>query len=159
MRLKASPNQGKQSRRSKKGKTRSSLIGIGLIVLVVAVALTTIALSRSSSQASQKRYVATKKVRIDQVTRQLRMPTPQEVDEIVETVEKLTDRSTQGLSVATDSSGVAKVDLENRFQNVMLFRANEDGSTETRCVTSMEEAAEFLGLVLADAATPNNSPD
>jgi len=36
--------------------------------------------------------------------------------------------------------------LEGRFGGVVLGRAHADGTTEVRCVFTMEEAAEFLGL-------------
>ena len=39
------------------------------------------------------------------------------------------------------------MDLKGRFGGVVLGRANADGTTEVRCVFTMEEAEEFLGLV------------
>ena len=41
------------------------------------------------------------------------------------------------------------MDLQDRLQSVVLARPNADGTSELRCVTTFEEAAEFLGLVEA----------
>jgi hypothetical protein len=109
-------------------------------------------LSRNSSQASQgksqakKKYVATKEIIRDQATGQLRIPTPQETQELVDQVSAFTDRSAEGLSEQQTAQGGTKISLEGGFSGVALGRANADGTTEVRCVTSMEEAAEFLGL-------------
>ena len=49
--------------------------------------------------------------------------------------------------IATLANGTKAVNIDGRFQSVMLARPNEDGTSELRCVTTFEEAAEFLGLV------------
>jgi hypothetical protein len=38
------------------------------------------------------------------------------------------------------------MDLDGRFGGVVLGRAKDDGTTEIRCVFTMEEAVAFLGL-------------
>ncbi len=57
----------------------------------------------------------------------------------------VTNRSAAGLKEIATADGV-KVDLEGRFQNVMLARTNEDGSEPVdACVTSLGEANSFFG--------------
>jgi len=49
------------------------------------------------------------------------------------------------------ASGAVTVDLEGGFGGVLLARPGEDGVWETRCVFTIEEGADFLGLVVDDA--------
>jgi hypothetical protein len=98
-----------------------------------------------------KSYVATREIHVDQQTGATRKPTPAETQELVATLRQLTSRSTEGLSARTHSDGTKQVSLEGRFGAVVLARPRGDGSMETHCVTSFEEAADFLGLVEAGA--------
>lgn len=89
---------------------------------------------------------ANQKITIDAATGQLRKPTVEEARALVETLTGLTNRSSKGLKVKTAANGMSKVDLRNRFQAVVVAKPNSDGTTETKCVTTMQEATEFLGL-------------
>lgn len=144
MRPKALPGRIHQSKKAE----RASRIRIGIILSAVVLALTigTIALSRNPSQASQKRYVATKEIIRDKTTGNLRKPTTEETDLMVDQLKSLTDRSTEGLTATQQPNGTVSMDLDGRFGGVVLGRDNADGTTEVRCVFTMEEAAEFLGL-------------
>ena len=135
---------------AKKRSAKRTHIGLLVSVVLLAVLGGTLMLSRSSSQAStqgQKKYIATREVVLDGTTGQRRKPTAEEIEAIVSQVSALTNRSSEGLKVTSRPDGSAMANLENRFNNVTLGRVNEDGSTEVRCVTSLEEAADFLGLV------------
>lgn len=147
MRPKAQPGRvhlPKNSRRTVATRTR---IGLILSALLVALAIGTIALSRTSTQAQKKGYVATREIILDQATGKLRKPTAQETEEMVAQLKALTNRSTEGLTVKQHANGMASMDLQGRFGGVVLGRANADGTTEVRCVFTMEEAEDFLGLV------------
>jgi hypothetical protein len=85
--------------------------------------------------------------KIDIAMDALRLPTAQETQELVDRLSVLTNRSTEGLQATALSSGAVTVNLEGRFESVMLVRPNADGTSEVRCVTSFDEAADFLGLV------------
>jgi hypothetical protein len=65
---------------------------------------------------------------------------------MVDQIKSLTNRSTDGLTSTQHPNGMVSIDLEGRANGVVLGRANADGTTEVRCVFSIEEAAEFLGL-------------
>lgn len=54
------------------------------------------------------------------------------------------NKSTDGLVQVQSSNGSVSVDLQGRFQNVMLARRNDDGSISTACVDNEEAAAAFL---------------
>jgi hypothetical protein len=101
----------------------------------------------SAQQGRNKKYIATRAITVDQQTGALRLPTAQETQELVDRLIALTNRSTDGLQTQALQGGGRFVDLDSRFESVMLVRPNADGTSEVRCVTSFEEAAEFLGLV------------
>ena len=102
--------------------------------------------TRNPSKASQKRYVATKEIIRDKVTGNLRKPTTEETEAMVDQLKTLTNRSTEGLTSTQHPNGMVSIDLEGRFGGVVLGRDIADGTTEVRCVFTMEEAADFLGL-------------
>jgi hypothetical protein len=89
---------------------------------------------------------ANQEITIDSQTGRLRKPTVEEARALVETLTGMTNRSAKGLQVERDANGGRRVDLQGRFQSVMVGKPNADGTTETRCVHNMQEAAAFLGL-------------
>jgi len=98
------------------------------------------------SQGTTKKYVATRDITVDKQTGQLRRPTAEEVAALVTQLTELTNRSSEGLQQVAGSNGVS-IDLQGRFQSVILARPAANGTAELRCVTTFEAAAEFLGLV------------
>jgi hypothetical protein len=105
------------------------------------------AASAQQNQRRNKKYIATRQITVDQQTGALRVPTPEETQALVDNLIALTNRSTEGLQVATLPNGALTVDLQERFEQVTIARPNPDGTSEVRCVESFEEAADFLGLV------------
>jgi hypothetical protein len=89
---------------------------------------------------------ANQKITIDSQTGKLRKPTVDEARALVETITGLTNRSTKGLQIEEAANGMKKVDLQGRFQTVVLAKPNPDGTNEIRCVSTAKEAAEFLGI-------------
>jgi hypothetical protein len=143
MRSKPVHNQGKATR-AKSKRVRVAIFA-SLVLLAIAV-VAAIALPRNSSQAKQKKFKATKEIILDQATGTLRKPTPEETDLMVAQISSLTNRSTEGLTVQQSAQGGEMMDLDGRFGGVVLGRAKADGTTEVRCVFTMEEAVAFLGL-------------
>lgn len=138
------------AQRSKKArKIRTVLI---FSAIAVALSFVTVGLSRTPSKVSQKRYVATKEIVRDKVTGQLRTPTPEETRLMVDQLKTLTNRSSEGLKAKQYPNGMVGVNLEGRFGGVVLGRDTADGGTEVRCVFTMQEAVEFLGLEEAPSA-------
>ncbi len=124
-----------------------ALARIAAVVLLTGAATITFA---QSGNAKGKKYVATKEIIFDQATQTLRKPDVAETQAMVEQISALTNRSTEGLAARTLDNGVKQVRLEGRFGGVVLGRANADGTTEVRCVTTMDEAVAFLGLEVSD---------
>jgi len=65
--------------------------------------------------------------------------------DLAATIKQLTKRSNEGLNEKRIPDGGFSVDLEDRFQNVMLSKVEADGEPVAACVTSIEEASEFFG--------------
>jgi len=135
-------------------KARRTRIGVVISVALVALTIGAFAVTRTSTKAQKKTYVATKEIIRDNATGKLRKPTDQELDAMVDQLKTLTNRSSEGLAAKQLANGTKQVTLEGRFGGVVLGRAKEDGTTEIRCVTSMEEAVAFLGL--ADSTSQDN---
>ena len=143
--MKSEPKRLSAMRKRLKG--RFARLGMLAAFVVLGAALVaTMALPRSSSKASPKKYRATKEIVLDKTTGALRKPTQEETDTMVNQISVLTNRSSEGLTVNESPNGMKSVNLEGRFNSVTLGRANADGTTEIRCVFSLEEAADFLGL-------------
>ena len=76
------------------------------------------------------------------------MPTPAEVDAVVTTLTALGQQPDRGpAGRRPQPNGAVGLDLAGGFAGVLLARPNGDGTWETRCVFTVEEGAEFLGLV------------
>ena len=119
-------------------------------LLISAVAIAAYAQSNGgNNNGKSKNYVATKEIIFDQATQTLRKPTAEETSAMVAQISALTNRTTDGLTAQTRADGTKQITLQGRFGGVVLGRANADGTTEVRCVTSMAEAVEFLGLAEA----------
>jgi|SRR5687767_993510 len=114
-----------------------------VIAVVGAVAFLT---GTKSSNASQKKYKGTREIVVDKQTGQRRMPTQEEVDEVVSNLSQLANRP-ENLPSTEGSGGGELVDLAGGYNGVLLGRPADDGSFETKCVFTFEEGAEFLGLV------------
>jgi hypothetical protein len=59
-------------------------------------------------------------------------------------IKSLTNRSAEGLVQKTSKDGGVSIDLQGRFQNVMLSRIGIDSEPESACVTSLDEANSFF---------------
>lgn len=100
-----------------------------------------------STPRNQRRYRATRRLVVDRETGQPRMPTTEEIEELVANLTTLTKRPDGDVPQIAAAGGGTVADLEGGFAGVMLGRPNDDGTFETRCVFTFEEGAEFLGLV------------
>ena len=65
--------------------------------------------------------------------------------ELAETIERLTDRSMDGLVEEKSPNGGYFINLQGRFQNVVIAKQEADIDVETACVTSLGEANAFFG--------------
>lgn len=135
---------GSKTRRSKSKRLRVAALAT-LVVLAVAV-VAAIAQPQNSSRGKHKKFKATKEIILDQSTGTLRKPTVEETEMMVAQISSLTKQSTENLTVQQAFQGGEMMDLEGGFRGVVLGRATADGETEVRCVFTLDEATEFLGL-------------
>jgi hypothetical protein len=117
-----------------------------LAAILILVGTAGSAFSQSPAAGRAKKYVATKEIVFDKASGRLRKPTVEETQALVAQISALTNRSTAGLQVKQQQNGMKSMNLEGRFSGVILGRATEDGTTEVRCVMTLEEAVDFLGL-------------
>lgn len=142
-----------KARRSPK-QARAAFPGIKLVIVfaVIAVVAAVVFLTGTkSSNASQKKYKATREFVVDKETGQRRLPTESEIDEVVSNLSQLANRPEE-LPSTEGSGGAVVADLAGGFNGVVLARPGDDGGFETKCVFTFEEGAEFLGLVEDTAA-------
>ena len=140
--------------KAREGRERRSTATRIVGVAVVAIAVVGLGPSRglmasqdATSNAKGKKYVATRDITVDKATGTLRKPTAAETQELVDTLTAMLKATTEAATPVTLPSGVMEVSLEGHPAPVMLARPNADGTTEIRCVTTFQEALDFLGLV------------
>ncbi len=150
----------KKPAKLKKSSTHLSRATVAILLgVIAAISVVVIALAGAGSSdgvaaltnpkptpAPQKRYKPTRAIVVDQQTGELRMPTKQEVNEVVQSLATLAKRPTEGLQQTALQNGVA-IDLDGGYGGVVLARPRGDGTWETKCVFTVEEGAAFLGLV------------
>lgn len=132
-----------------------------LLVAAAAVALAIVPLiggatlaasgNAAPDQGKARHYKGTRAFVVDKETGRVRMPTQQEVDEVVSNLSSLGQRPAENLQQSAQASGAISLDLDGGFAGVMLARPNPDGTWETKCVFTLEEGAEFLGIVEDDS--------
>ena len=84
--------------------------------------------------------LAGRKIRIDKGSGKLREISQQEARELVATLTSMTTR-TENASASPDGATLLKM---NGFDHVLVGRPNEDGTTDVRCVSTVDDAVAFL---------------
>jgi hypothetical protein len=91
-------------------------------------------------------YVAQRNIIKDSATGLLRTPTTEETRKLVDELKAMLNPATSDLQATPVAGGGSRIGAQGRFTEVIVARPTADGRMETRCVSSLEEAAEFLGL-------------
>ena len=146
--------------RSEAGRTRALRAGVIAFVLFGACAATAVAKygSRGSEAARAERKssvapaqpadgfvtveVGGKRISVNAKTLQQGPLTQEQSEQIADALEG--NKSTDGLVQTQHADGTVSVDLQGRFQNVMMAKKNDDGSVSTACVDTPEGARSFL---------------
>jgi hypothetical protein len=121
-----------------------------------------------NASLSGRKYVTVKvagrDVQVDSQTGQIKPLTPQEAQQLAEGLRGMLNQSTEGLVQVTHADGSVSMDLEGRFQNVMVARIDEDGTLTQSCVDNPQSAASFFGIdpqllgVETSGTQPSNQP-
>ncbi|HEY0458421.1 MAG TPA: hypothetical protein VGC97_04665 [Pyrinomonadaceae bacterium] len=138
-------------RKNKKRFSKQTSFVITAVVIIALIGIGALIFSKSprtvSAQQAGKKYKATKNIVVDRSTGEVRKPTTEELTDLVKTLQATTKRSDENLQSSPVAGGGVALDLDGGYGGTILARPNADGTMETRCVFSFEEAAEFLGLV------------
>jgi hypothetical protein len=96
--------------------------------------------------------VGGKKIRVNAKTLQQGPLTQGQSQQIADALEG--NKSTDGLVEVRHEDGTVSMDLQGRFQNVMIARTNDDGSVTNACVDTPEAARSFLRRADEASAVP-----
>ena len=138
---------------------RVRVITITVAILLIAVAAITVLSKQltnanaSPSQVSNNqapKYVTVKvagqDVQVDPQTGQIKPLSPEKAKRLVDELKPVLNRSTDGLTQVRHGDGSLSMDLQGRFQNVVVARRNTDGTVERSCVDNPQAAANFFGV-------------
>lgn len=83
---------------------------------------------------------------LDRQTGASRRLTAEEQSRLADGIRQLVNQSTDGLVQIRHANGAVSMDLQGRFQEVMLARREEDGSISQACIDTPEAAAAFFEI-------------
>jgi hypothetical protein len=161
-------------------KKISRLVLIGIIVAVFALGATAaVSLRRGetkepTSQTNSTRAESTRTtanfrasapIPLNQQTGQVRPLTQEEAQRLAAGIKQLVNQSTDGLQTVVHADGTVSMDLQGRFQSMIVARRNEDGELVQSCIDNREAAAVFFGIdpelvgVKKNSAAPRVTPN
>lgn len=94
---------------------------------------------------------------LDRDTGRTRKLQQDEKKRLAEALKQMINNTSDGLITVQHGDGSISIDLDGHFQNVMLAKKNDDGTTTTVCVNDLESAAAFFEIdpvLLGLAARP-----
>ena len=99
---------------------------------------------RTVEANAKEKWVGKKAIIVDANTGKLRRPTAEETADLVRSLKQLTRKpSNNGV---TFGDGTRQGNVNGASASVVIGRPRTDGTVETLCVQTFEEAAAFLGL-------------
>ena len=124
-------------------RVRLAMLGIGLAGAMMFMRSGDVPVNAQESNRGEDAAVqlAGRKVRIDKNSGKLRDLSQQEARELVSTLTAMTTQTER--EVARTSTGGSLLQLTG-FDLVLVGRPNENGTTDVKCVNSLEEAVAFL---------------
>src|SRR5205814_6590828 len=116
------------------------LLALGAATVIARYAPGKEAASSPNAAASDDGFVTVnvggKKVRVNARAMQQGPLTQEQSQQIADLLKD--NKSTDGLVEVKHADGTVEMDLQGRFQNVMLAKQNDDGSVSTACVDNTE---------------------
>ena len=140
--------RGRVFHASRAGVLVAALLALGVVTAIAKYESRGTKREDGSPVASQpgNKYVtvevAGKKLQLNAQTLQQGPLTQEQTQQIAEALRE--NKSTDGLVQTQHPDGTVSIDLQGRFQNVMLAKKNDDGSVSQACVDNAEAAAAFL---------------
>src|SRR6266702_2543649 len=136
------------SERSSAKRPRLFIVAVLAIILIAAGAVLAVAKYESASSPKTQPAAATtpanyvtvevggKKIQVNAATLQQGPLTQDQSQQIADALQN--NKSTDGLVQVQHADGTVEMDLQGRFQNVMLAKKNDDGSVSQACVDTPE---------------------
>mgnify|MGYP001408489606 CR=1 FL=1 len=97
-----------------------------------------------------KNYVTTNQsgmvVVLDRDTGKARPLTAEESQKLAEGIKQLVNQSTEGLVQVRHADGSVSMDLQGRFQSVLLAKKEDDGTISQACVDNLDAATAFFEI-------------
>ena len=123
-------------------RVRFAMLGIGLAGAMMMMRSGDMPVNAQESNRGEDAAVqlAGRKVRFDKKSGKLRDLSQQEARELVATLTAMTTRTERPAA----TSGVSSLLKMEGFDHVLVGRPNENGTTDVKCVSSLEEAVSFL---------------
>jgi len=166
----------KKTKPAKSAKRFSRLpvmIVAGIAVIVIA-AITVVSrqsgatnapqkVTNATADAADKKFttikVAGQEVQVDSQGK-IKPLTPEEAKKLADGLKGMLNKSSAGLTVEHKADGSDTVDLQDRFQSVIVARENQDGTITQSCVDNPRAAANFFGIdpKLLERDQPTNRP-
>lgn len=119
-----------------------------LCAIVAAFLLSTTALAQHAANGKApgpdetNLPAAGQKVAVDPQTGKIRKPTQEEIQQLISGMQM--NDSVEGLTPRVIGNSTVVVDLEGRFESVMIAKINPDGTLSKACVVSPGDAEKFL---------------
>jgi hypothetical protein len=164
----------KQNRTTSTRMSHKSLIGVAVAATVLVIGVVT-ALSMVGGPTQKakveegthqvarqisRNYVTTnadgQTVAVDRQTGQTRPLTPAEARRLADGIKQLVSQSSEGLVQIRRTDGSVSMDLQGRFQSVLIAKKEDDGTISQACIDNVESAAAFFEIdpELLGAAAP-----
>ncbi len=119
-----------------------SLLGSVLGLILASLLISTFAFAQHAAKGDNG--VNGQQVAVDKQTGKLRQPSAEEAKQLLDGLSPMVNTSIEGLNVVRRDDGSLFVDLQDRFQSVSIAKIGADGTVEQKCVTTLEEAKQFL---------------
>jgi type II secretory pathway pseudopilin PulG len=161
----------RNNEQSKKQTSRKWLIGLVVVAILAAIGVVSavskqdgqdLKVEEARGQMANKSttYVtsnaAGQLVAVNRQTGQARPLTPEEAHNLAEGIKQLVNQSTDGLVQIHRADGSVSMNLQGRFQSVLLAKKEDDGTISQACVDNVDSAAAFFEIdpALLGSATP-----
>jgi len=125
-------------------------IMVGTVLAAAAVVVASPAALAQGPQAGPRsrpdlvEKITGKRIHLDKATGTVRAITADEARELIDSIIAATERAGAGLEPTVGAEGAQMIDVEGHFGHIVISRYNPDGSIALRCVSTADEAADFL---------------
>ncbi len=141
-----------------------TLLAVALVLAGAVIAVASYGSPKTAPAAASKPAnfvtveVGGKKIQVNANALQQGPLTQEQAQQIADALQN--NKSTAGLVEVQHADGTIELDLQGRFQNVMLAKKNDDGTVSQACVDTPEGAKAFLENTNANSTSdPSKGTD